>query len=73
MMNQGTHEYLTTRLENRQEQMNEIKGNDEQSMRRRAILSVKIASLKSRIRYLDSEVKIYLPEYNIGTIQIPTK
>lgn len=72
-MNQEIYEHLTGRLKACEKKHSELNGCDMETFRRRAILSVKIASLKSRIQYLNSDVKVYLPHYSIANNQIPIK
>jgi hypothetical protein len=74
-MKQEIFDHLNDRLKACQRQMEGVKGHDPLAMRKRAILSVKIASLQGRIRYLTSEVKVFLPNYSISitTNQIPHK
>ena len=73
-MSQEIHEHLTGRLRYCENQLERLSGSTSMDdMRRRAILSVKIASLKSRIQYLNSDVKVYLPNYSLIHNQIPIK
>jgi hypothetical protein len=72
-MKQEIFDHLNDRLKDCQRRMDELKGYDPLTQKERAILSVKIASLRSRIRYLKSDVQVFLPNYNLQSNQMPQK
>jgi hypothetical protein len=57
--------YLKQRIRDCEKSMSDTSGTDQDSVRRRNILSVKIASLKGRLYRLKNHASVSQPEYSI--------